>query len=72
MCIRDSLSPDQIQFVNTLIKYLEKNGTIDKRMLTQSPFDSQHHQGIFGIFEDDQIGKVVSIIDRINGNAQIG
>ncbi len=66
------LSADQIQFVNTIIQYLEKNGTIDKAILVQSPFDNQHHEGIFGIFSDDMIGKVISIIDGINENAGVG
>jgi type I restriction enzyme, R subunit len=67
-----SLTADQIKFLDTIISYLTKNGTIDPAMLVQPPFNDMHDQGIFGIFEDEtQITKVISIIDKINGNAEM-
>ncbi|MDF2456214.1 MAG: Type site-specific deoxyribonuclease [Cytophagaceae bacterium] len=68
----NSFSADQITFLNTIISYLTKNGTIDKAMLVESPFNDRHDQGIFGVFEDEaQVEKVISIIDRINENAEL-
>lgn len=66
-----SLSADQIKFLDTIISYLTKNGTIDRAMLVAPPFNDMHDQGIFGVFEDEaQVMKVISIIDGINGNAE--
>jgi type I restriction enzyme R subunit len=65
-----NLSADQITFLDTIISYLTKNGTIDKAMLVNAPFTDRHDQGIFGIFEEDAQGKIISIIDQINGNAE--
>ncbi len=66
-----SLTADQIKFLDTIISYLTKNGTIDKAMLVAPPFNDLHDQGIFGIFKDDaQVTKVIAIIDEINGNAE--
>ena len=64
-----NFTADQIKFLDTMISYLTKNGTIDKSMLVESPFNERHDQGIFGIFEDDAQVKIISIIDRINNNA---
>ena len=67
-----SMSADQMTFIENIISYLNKNGTIDKSMLFQAPFTDSHDQGLFGIFDDAQAGKIVSIIDTINGNAEVG
>ena len=66
------LNADQITFINTIIDYLVVNGTIDKAMLTKAPFNEKHHQGIFGLFHDPaKVTRLVSIIDEVNGNANI-
>src|SRR5690606_17882494 len=66
-----SLTADQLKFLDTIISYITRNGTIDKAMLVEPPFNDMHDQGIFGVFEDEeQIFKVISIIDGINGNAE--
>ena len=64
------LRADQMTFINTIISYLSKNGTIDKAMLFQSPFTDLNDQGIDGVFDDDaDLVKVIKIIDEINENA---
>ncbi len=66
------LSADQITFVNNIISHLTKNGTIDKSLLFEPPFTDIHDQGILGVFDDTLATKVISIIDEINGNAEVG
>ncbi|GAA4281962.1 DEAD/DEAH box helicase family protein [Gaetbulibacter aestuarii] len=67
--IRDkNLKPVQITFIQTLINYLNKNGTLDKKLLTQPPFNEASDDGIIGLFEDNKVREIVSIIDRVNGN----
>jgi type I restriction enzyme R subunit len=68
-----SLSPNQITFVDTIISYLTKNGTIDKRMLFESPpFNEMHDQGAFGIFNDNQVVQMAQVVDMVNRNAEVG
>ena len=65
-----NLRADQMTFINTIISYLTKNGTIDKAMLYQPPFTDLNDQGLSGVFEEDAVlVKVVKIIDEINENA---
>lgn len=67
-----NLRADQMTFVKTIISYLTKNGTIDKRMLYEPPFTDLNDQGISGVFDDDgDLIKIVKIIDFINGNAGV-
>ena len=63
------LRANQMTFINTIISYLSKNGTIDKSMLYEPPFTDQNDQGIDGVFDIEKKEKVVKIIDQINYNA---
>jgi type I restriction enzyme R subunit len=68
-----TLSADQITFINKIITYLSKNGTIDKQMLFESPFTDDHYEGLTGIFKKEtEVIQLVRIIDRINANAGVG
>ncbi len=64
-----NLSADQITFINNIVNFLTKNGTIDKEMLFEPPFTNINDQGITGVFDDAQVGKIVSIIDKVNNNS---
>jgi len=63
------LKADQMTFINTIISYLSKNGTIDKSMFYESPFTDQNDQSIDGVFDLEKKQEVLSIIDQINYNA---
>ena len=63
------LRANQMTFINTIISYLSKNGTIDKSMLYKPPFTDQNDQGIDGVFDIEKKEKVVKIIDQTNYNA---
>jgi type I restriction enzyme R subunit len=67
-----NLRADQMTFINRIISYLTKNGTIEKEMLFEAPFTDMHDQGLVGVFDDGDATKVISIIDSINSNAQVG
>lgn len=67
---KGSLNANQITFIQKIIQYLNQNGVIEKKLLTQSPFNEQHDQGIFGIFpEEEKIMEIIQIINDINENA---
>ena len=67
-----TLRADQMTFINNIISYLTKNGVIDKKMLFEPPFTDIHDQGLLGVFDDAEATKVISLVDRINGNALVG
>lgn len=67
-----NLNAEQIKFVDLIISYLTQNGVIDKRALFETPFKEVNDSGPFGLFDDAQVTKIVSILDRINGNADAG
>lgn len=63
------LRADQMTFINAIISYLTKNGTIDKGMLFQPPFTNIHDQGLLGVFKEANATKVINLLDRLNRNA---
>jgi len=67
-----SLRADQMTFIQNIISFLTKNGTIEPSMLFEPPFTDMNDQGLLGLFEDGDAHKVISIIERINENALIG
>lgn len=67
-----NLRADQMTFLQNIINFLNKNGTIDPKMLFESPFTDIHDQGIMGIFDQGDAGKIINIIKGINGNAELG
>jgi type I restriction enzyme R subunit len=66
-----SLRADQMTFIQNIITYLTKNGTIEPSMLFEPPFTDMNDQGLLGLFNDGDAHKVISIIERINENAMI-
>lgn len=67
-----NLNAAQIKFMDLIIGYLTQNGVIDKRALFESPFKDLNDEGPFGLFDDAQVTKIISILDRINGNVDVG
>ncbi len=67
-----NLRADQMTFIQNIISYLTKNGTIEPSMLFESPFTDVNDQGLLGVFDDSDAHKVINIIERINENAMIG
>lgn len=66
-----NLRADQMTFINSIITYLTKNGMIDKNRLFKPPFTNIHDQGLFGVFDDAEVGTVIRLIDQVNGNAVV-
>lgn len=66
----ENLNANQIEFVKLIIRYLVKNGVMDKTMLTEPPFTDLSDSGIFGLFNDTaQAMKIIKLIDEVNENA---
>lgn len=67
-----NLRADQMTFINNIITYLNKNGTIDAKMLFQSPFTDVNDNGLIGVFEDGDAQRIMRIIRGVNENARVG
>jgi type I restriction enzyme, R subunit len=60
------LNSVQIEFLNTIKKFLTKNGTVNPEMLYDSPFIKYHNLGIEGVFDEKQTDEIFEIISEIN------
>ena len=67
----NTLTANQMNFLNTIIKHLTQNGMIEPKMLFESPFTDTNDQGLLGVFEDNDATKIIHIIREINGNAEV-
>lgn len=66
------LRADQMTFIKKIINFLTKNGRIEKAMLFEPPFTEQHQDGVIGIFDDAQATRIISIVDEVNKNGEVG
>ncbi|MET3646292.1 DEAD/DEAH box helicase family protein [Phyllobacterium ifriqiyense] len=62
-------SASQIEFVNMIIDHLTERGSMDPRMLYESPFTDVDPMGIEGVFGQQQAVAVVSILEDIQRRA---
>ena len=67
-----NLTTNQMTFIRTIISYLEKNGTIDNRLLFAPPFTDLNDQGLLGVFDETDANKVINILDGVKENAGVG
>jgi len=63
------MHPDQITFLNQIVDYLVKNGTMNPKVMFDTPFTHINDQGISGVFDNDSSQKVIELVRHINGNA---
>ncbi len=62
----------QVRFIDIIVNHLIENGTLNKQLLFEPPFTEIHQDGMFGVFDDGQVRKVISIVDEINERAEVG
>ncbi len=62
----NQLNSVQIQFLDTIKKFLTKNGQIDPNKLYEAPFKNFNSKGIDGVFNDQQTDRIFEIIDQMN------
>jgi type I restriction enzyme R subunit len=66
------MTADQMKFIDNIIQHLNRNGTIEKTLLFEPPFTNSNDQGLVGLFDDNQAVKIISLLDMINQNAEVG
>ncbi|MBW4551555.1 MAG: DEAD/DEAH box helicase family protein [Aphanocapsa sp. GSE-SYN-MK-11-07L] len=62
-------SANQIEFVNLIINHLTYHGIMEPSLLYESPFTDINSQGPEGIFSQDQVDTLVSILEDIRAAA---
>ena len=65
------LEADQMAFLNEVIEYLVRNGTMEPKTLFETPFTHIHNLGIAGLFNDYMSRQVVDLVRHINENAGV-
>ncbi|RUR24674.1 DEAD/DEAH box helicase family protein [Legionella qingyii] len=66
------LEPDQIAFLNEVIEFLVQNGTMEPKVLFETPFTNIHNLGIAGVFDDKTSRRLIDLVKHINENAGMG
>ncbi len=59
----------QIAFVDQIINYLVRNGTLSSSALFEPPFSDMHTESAYGFFEDNVVDLLFNIVDEVNINA---
>jgi type I restriction enzyme, R subunit len=67
----NNFSANQIRFVENIIDYLTQNGVMDPGLLYEPPFTDLHHQGLDGVFEDDDADRIVAIVRSFNKTVEV-
>lgn len=62
----ESLNMNQMEFVKMVVNYIVKNGSLDKHVLNEHPFNKRGN--VMRLFEGklDVAKKIIGVIDRIN------
>ncbi len=68
---KPGITASQMNFINTLINFLNQNGTIDKNMLFERPFTDINSNSVLGLFEEQDAHKIISILDAVNESSNI-
>jgi type I restriction enzyme R subunit len=55
-------------FIQNIVKFLTKNGRLEKNMLFEPPFTDNHQDGIIGIFDDAEATRIIKLVDEVNGS----
>lgn len=68
---RSPMHPDQISFLDEVIRYLMRNGIMEPKVMFDAPFTHINTKGVAGIFDDEDGRKVVELVREINENADV-
>ena len=62
----ESLNINQMEFVKLIVNYIIKNGSLDKRVLNEHPFNKKGN--VMNLFDGklDVAKKIISVIDKLN------
>jgi type I restriction enzyme R subunit len=64
-----TLSANQIEFVNLVVKHLTENGAMDAALLYEPPFTSYAPQGPDALFTSAQVEQLIGALQEVRANA---
>ena len=64
--VGNTMSANQIRFIENIIDYLTQNGVMDPGLLYEPPFTELHDEGLDGIFQDDDADEIIGIVRSFN------
>jgi type I restriction enzyme R subunit len=67
----ESLNINQMEFVKLVVNYIIKNGSLDKRVLNEHPFNKRGN--VMHLFDGklDIAKRIIGVIDKINGRLSV-
>lgn len=65
----ESVSANQIEFINLVVDYLTENGVMEPDKLYESPFTDIHSQGPQGVFPLEQLDLIEGVLTEIRQRA---
>jgi type I restriction enzyme R subunit len=66
---RQTLTANQIRFINQIIEYLTQNGVMDAALLYEAPFTDLSSAGLDGVFQDSDADGIVAVLNGIRDAA---
>ena len=60
---------DQLEFLNMVIDHLTERGAMDPKLLYESPYTDIDPLGIAGLFRQQEVEHVISILDEVRRRA---
>jgi type I restriction enzyme R subunit len=64
-----TLTSTQYDFLDMIIDHLTARGVVDPGLLYESPFTDVDPYGVAGVFRENEVAEIVSILDRIRKRA---
>ncbi|NHN35009.1 type I restriction-modification enzyme R subunit C-terminal domain-containing protein [Paenibacillus agricola] len=68
---RANLNANQINFINMIIDYLTVNGILEPGKLLDQPFVSLHHEGVYGLFDENTVDDIVNVVQSLKEGVRI-
>ena len=62
---------DQIQFIQLVINYLTRHGSMSPDLLFEPPFTDNAPKGIGSVFDNDRSRAVIAVIKQLNDSADV-
>jgi len=66
---RQTLSANQIRFIDLIVEYLTQNGVMEAGLLYEPPFTDYSTTGLDGVFDNRRATGIVEILDAIRRSA---
>jgi type I restriction enzyme R subunit len=64
-----NLTANQLHFVDLVVDYLARNGTVEVEALYEHPFTSHAPRGPEDVFPEPDVDAMVAVLNRVRANA---